>query len=107
MDAFNDPKAGDHQKAEVVENARRHWRSIEDELRKFFAEKWTAWEQEKPKFFTKAWIAKLHDDMLPERVRTERRGEEEAADGEAVLRRCYWGRKKTGRKTRVRKMRVM
>jgi len=52
---------------------RRYWRSIEDEIRKFLAEKWTAWEQEKPKFFTKAWIANLHDDMLPEGVLAERR----------------------------------
>ena len=52
---------------------RRYWRSIEDELRKFLAEKWTAWEEEKPTFFTKTWIAKLHDDMLPERVVAERR----------------------------------
>ena len=74
MDAFNDPKASDHQKAGVAKNTSRYWRSIEDEVRKFFAEKWTAWEQEKPKFLTKAWIAKLHDDMLPERVLAERRG---------------------------------
>ena len=43
-------------------------------MRKFLAEKWTAWEEEKPTFFTKTtWIAKLHDDMLPERVVAERR----------------------------------
>ena len=42
-------------------------------MRKFLAEKWTAWEEEKPTFFTKTWIAKLHDDMLPERVMAERR----------------------------------
>jgi len=73
VDQFNDPKASDHQKAEVVGSTRRYWRSIEDELRKFLAEKWTAWEEEKPTFFTKTWIAKLHDDMLPERVMAERR----------------------------------
>ena len=73
MDAFNDPKASDHQKAEIAKNTRKYWRSIEDEVRNFFAEKWTAWEEEKPKFFTKAWSAKLHDDMLPERVLAERR----------------------------------
>jgi len=73
VDIFNDPKASDHQKAEVTRNTRRYWRSIEDEVRKFLAEKWTAWEQEKPKFFTKAWIARLHDDMLPERMLAERR----------------------------------
>jgi len=73
VDAFNDPKASDYQKAEVARNTRLYWRSIEDEMLKFLAEKWTAWEEEKPKFFTKAWIAKLHDDMLPERVLAERR----------------------------------
>jgi len=73
VDVFNDPKASDHQKAEVTRNTRRYWRSIEDEVRKFLAEKWTAWEQEKPAWFTKAFIAKLHDDMLPERVLAERR----------------------------------
>jgi len=73
VDGFNDPKASEHQKADVVTNTRRYWRSIEDELRKFLAEKWTAWEQEKPKWFDKAWIAQLHDDMLPERVLAERR----------------------------------
>jgi len=73
VDAFNDPKASDHQKAEIAKNTRKYWRSIEDEVRNFFAEKWTAWEEEKPKFFTKAWSAKLHDDMLPERVLAERR----------------------------------
>ena len=73
MDAFNDPKASDHQKAGVAKNTSRYWRSIEDEVRKFFAEKWTAWEQEEPAFFDKAFIASLHDDMLPERVLAERR----------------------------------
>ena len=38
VDQFNDPKASDHQKAEVVGNTRRYWRSIEDELRKFLGE---------------------------------------------------------------------
>ena len=52
---------------------RRYWRSIEDEIRKFLAEKWTAWEQEKPKWFDNAWIASVHDDMLPERALAERR----------------------------------
>jgi len=66
-------KAGELQKAAVAEKTRRYWRSIEDELRKLFAEKWTSWEQEKPKWFHKAWIAKIHDDMLPERVLAERR----------------------------------
>ena len=43
-------------------------------MRKFLVEKWTSWEEEKPTFFTKTtWIAKLHDDMLPERVVAERR----------------------------------
>ena len=46
---------------------------MEDELRKFLAEKGIAWEEEKPTFFTKTWIAKLHDEMLPERVVAERR----------------------------------
>jgi len=73
VDEFNDSKASDEQKAGVVTNTRRYWRSIEDEARKFLAEKWAAWEQEKPKWFDKAWIAKLHDDMLPERVLAERR----------------------------------
>jgi len=60
LDNFNDPKASDHQKATVVAKTRRYWRSIEDEIHKFLAEKWTAWEQEKPKWFDKAWIAKIH-----------------------------------------------
>ena len=42
-------------------------------MRKFLAEKGIAWEEEKPTFFTKTWIAKLHDEMLPERVVAERR----------------------------------
>jgi len=73
LDLFNDPKASDHQKADVVGITRRYWRSIEDEIRKFLAEKWTAWEEEKPKWFNKAWIAVLHDDILPERELAERR----------------------------------
>ena len=87
VDGFNDPKASEHQKADVVTNTRRYWRSIEDELRKFLAEKWTAWEQEKPKWFDKAWIAQLHDDMLPERVLAERRrgGRRRSSNAELLL----------------------
>jgi len=73
LDRFNNPKANDYQKAGVVGTTRSYWRSIEEEVRKFLAEKWTAWEQEKPKWFTKAFIAKIHDDMLPERGLAERR----------------------------------
>ena len=73
LDNFNDPKASDEQKAKVVGDTRRYWKSIEDEASKFLAEKWAAWEQEKPKWFDKVWIAKLHDDMLPERGLAERR----------------------------------
>jgi len=73
VNLFNDPKASDHQKAETLGCARSYWSSIEDELRKFLAEKWTVWEQEEPAFFDKAFIATLHDDMLPERVLAERR----------------------------------
>jgi len=73
VDSFNDPKASDHQKADVIGATRMYWRSIDDELCKLFAKKWTAWEQEKPEWFDKVWIAKLHDDMLPERVLVERR----------------------------------
>ena len=42
VDIFNDPKASDQQKADVTMNTRVYWRSIEDEVRKFLAEKWTA-----------------------------------------------------------------
>jgi len=73
LNLFNDPKASDNQKAEVVTVSRRYWSSIEDVVRKFLAENWTAWEQEKPKWFNKAWIAVLHDDMIPELVLAERR----------------------------------
>ena len=72
VDVFNDPLAGDAQKAEVVTNTRLYWRSIEDEVQKSLAAKWASWEREKPKFFTKVWISNLHDDMLPARVLAER-----------------------------------
>ena len=58
-------------------------------MRKFLAEKWTAWEEEKPTFFTKTtWIAKLNDDMLPERVVAERRrsGRRMSSIAEVLLR---------------------
>ena len=86
-DEFNDPKASDEQKAAVVGNTRSYWRSVEDETRKFFAEKWTAWEQEKPKWFNKAFIASLHDDMLPERMLAERRrgGRRRSSNAELLL----------------------
>ena len=56
-------------------------------MRKFLAEMWEAWEQEKPKWFDKAWIAKLHDDMLPERVLAERRrgGRRRSSNAELLL----------------------
>ena len=79
VDLFNDPKGSDEQKATVVANLRMYWRSIEDEIRKFVAEKWTAWEQEKPKWF--------HKDMLPERVLAERRrcGRRRSSKAELLL----------------------
>jgi len=87
VDQFNNPKASDHQKATVVAKTRDYWRSIEDEIRRFLAEKWTAWEQEKPKWFDKAWIAKIDDDMLPERVLAERRrgGRRRSSNAELLL----------------------
>ena len=56
-------------------------------MRKFLAKKWTAWELEKPKFVTKTFVAKIHDDMLPERVLAERTrvGRQRSSNAELLL----------------------
>jgi hypothetical protein len=56
----------DESKAEaVLNNSRYHWRSIEDDVKKWVECNWDLWEAERPNWLNDAWMARVPVEFIP------------------------------------------
>ncbi len=55
----------DEAKKNIVTIHRKHWVSLEEDVKNFTMSNWMKWEEEEPGWFTAGWIEHVDDDLIP------------------------------------------